>query len=101
MSNIGFLTPYFIYIYLNLKIKEYFFFFLVIILLTLFLGGVILINKVEIANINTSKLPKLTAQKNKELFIKMKNGDKDAREELINGNLRLVLSVIQRFGGRR
>lgn len=72
-----------------------------IILLTLFLGGVILINKVEIANINTSKLPKLTAKENKELFIKMKNGDTDAREKLINGNLRLVLSVIQRFGGRR
>lgn len=59
-----------------------------------------MINKVEIANINTSKLPKLTAKENKELFIKMKNGDESAREELINGNLRLVLSVIQRFGGR-
>lgn len=67
----------------------------------IFRGGVILINKVEIANINTSKLPKLTAKENKELFTKMKNGDENAREELINGNLRLVLSVIQRFGGRR
>ena len=60
-----------------------------------------MINKVEIANINTSKLPKLTSKENKELFIKMKEGDKNAREKLINGNLRLVLSVIQRFGGRR
>ena len=59
-----------------------------------------MVNKVEIANINTSKLPKLNAAENKELFIKMKNGDETAREKLINGNLRLVLSVVQRFGGR-
>ena len=59
-----------------------------------------MINKVEIANINTSKLPKLDATKNKELFIKMKNGDESAREELINGNLRLVLSIVQRFSTR-
>ena len=59
-----------------------------------------MINKVEIANINTSKLPKLNAEQNKELFIQMKNGNEEAREKLINGNLRLVLSIIQRFGGR-
>lgn len=59
-----------------------------------------MINKVEIANVNTSKLQVLTNKENKELFKKMKEGDKKAREELINGNLRLVLSVIQRFGGR-
>ena len=59
-----------------------------------------MINKVEIANINTSKLPKLNAEQNKELFIKMKNGDIEAREKLINGNLRLVLSIIQRFSNR-
>ena len=59
-----------------------------------------MVNRVEIANINTSKLPKLNATENKELFIKMKNGDETAREKLINGNLRLVLSVVQRFGGR-
>ena len=59
-----------------------------------------MINKVEIANINTSKLPKLNAAENRELFLKMKAGDETAREKLINGNLRLVLSVIQRFGGR-
>ena len=54
-----------------------------------------MINKVEIANINTSKLPKLDAAQNKELFLKMKQGDEQAREELINGNLRLVLSIVQ------
>ena len=51
----------------------------------------------EIANINTSKLPKLNAAENRELFIQMQSGDETAREKLINGNLRLVLSVIQRF----
>ena len=71
-------------------------------LLTLFLKGVfVLINKVEIANTNTSKLKVLTNKENKELFLRMKAGDMSAREELIKGNLRLVLSVIQRFGGRR
>ena len=59
-----------------------------------------MINKVEIANVNTSKLQVLTNKQNKELFEQMKNGDIDAREKIINGNLRLVLSVIQRFGGR-
>lgn len=59
-----------------------------------------MINKVAIANINTSKLPKLNAAENRELFIQMKNGDEEARNKLINGNLRLVLSVIQRFNGR-
>ena len=59
-----------------------------------------MINKVEIANTNTSKLQVLKNKEIKELFKQMKEGDKDAREKLINGNLRLVLSVIQRFGGR-
>jgi RNA polymerase sporulation-specific sigma factor len=59
-----------------------------------------LINKVEIANVNTSKLQVLTNKENKELFKKMKEGDEEAREKIINGNLRLVLSLIQRFGGR-
>jgi len=59
-----------------------------------------LINRVEIANVNTSKLQVLTQEETKELFKKMKEGDKEAREKLINGNLRLVLSVIQRFCGR-
>lgn len=60
-----------------------------------------MINKVEIANTNTSKLKVLTNKENKELFLRLKSGDLSAREELINGNLRLVLSIVQRFGGRR
>ncbi len=59
-----------------------------------------MINRVEIANVNTSKLQLLTSEETKELFKKMHEGDKEAREKLINGNLRLVLSVIQRFCGR-
>ena len=59
-----------------------------------------MINKVEIASVNTSKLPVLTNKEKNELLAKIKNGDKAAREEFINGNLRLVLSVIQRFNGR-
>ena len=59
-----------------------------------------MINRVETSNVNTSKLQVLTQDETKELFIKMKEGDKEAREKLINGNLRLVLSVIQRFCGR-
>ena len=61
----------------------------------------VVINKVEIANVNTSKLKVLTNAENKELFRQMKAGDSSAREKIIQGNLRLVLSVIQRFGGRR
>ena len=59
-----------------------------------------MINKVEICGVNTSKLPVLTNERKQELFIKIKQGDKQAREEFINGNLRLVLSVIKRFYGR-
>lgn len=58
------------------------------------------INKVEICGVNTSKLPVLSNSKMKELFLQVKKGDKQAREKLINGNLRLVLSVIQRFNNR-
>lgn len=57
-------------------------------------------NKVEIANINTSKLPVLTTEEKNTLLEKIKNGDVDAREEFITGNLRLVLSVVQRFSSR-
>ena len=60
-----------------------------------------MINKVEIANTNTSKLKVLTNKENKELFLRLRDGDLSARQELIEGNLRLVLSIIQRFGGRR
>lgn len=59
-----------------------------------------MINRVEIANVNTSKLQTLSQEEMKMLFEKIKEGDKEAREKLINGNLKLVLSVIQRFYGR-
>ena len=59
-----------------------------------------MINKVEIASVNTAKLPVLTNKEKNELLVKIKNGDNEAREEFINGNLRLVLSIIQRFNGR-
>ena len=47
-----------------------------------------MINKVEITNVNTSKLPVLTNEEKAELFIKIKNGDRKAREKFINGNLK-------------
>lgn len=56
--------------------------------------------KVEICGVNTSRLKVLKSDEMRELLVKSHNGDKNAREELINGNLRLVLSVIQRFGNR-
>ena len=56
--------------------------------------------KVEISNVNTGNLPLLKPEENKELFEKMKQGDEEAREKLIEGNLRLVLSVVQRFRGK-
>ena len=56
-----------------------------------------MLNKVEICGVNTSKLPILSKEQKEELLKKIKNGDEQAREEFINGNLRLVLSVIQRF----
>ncbi|APM38712.1 RNA polymerase sporulation sigma factor SigG [Clostridium kluyveri] len=59
-----------------------------------------IINKVEICGVNTSKLPVLKEKEMKELLIKMQQGDNDAREKFIKGNLRLVLSVIQRFNNR-
>ena len=57
-------------------------------------------NKVEICGVNTSKLPLLSREEKEELFVKIKQGDMEARTTFINGNLRLVLSVIQRFYGR-
>lgn len=59
-----------------------------------------LLNKVEICGVNTSKLPVLSSSQMKTLFEAMKKGDKEARTKLITGNLRLVLSVIQRFTNR-
>lgn len=57
-------------------------------------------NKVEICGVNTSKLPVLSNEEKKALFERIHKGDTSAREEFINGNLRLVLSVIQRFNNR-
>lgn len=59
-----------------------------------------LVNKVEICGVNTSKLPVLSNERMKELFSLMHAGDESAREEFIQGNLRLVLSVIKRFNNR-
>lgn len=58
------------------------------------------VNKVEICGVNTSKLPILTSEQKNILFNKILSGDHSAREEYIKGNLRLVLSVIQRFNNR-
>ena len=58
-------------------------------------------SKVEICGVNTAKLQNLTDEEKKELLKKTKEGDAAAREKLISGNLRLVLSIIQRFSGRR
>ena len=57
-------------------------------------------NKVEICGVNTSKLKVLKEDEKRKLLFLSKNGNKEAREELINGNLRLVLSVIQSFKNR-
>ena len=57
------------------------------------------LNKVEICGVNTSELPLLSEEEKNSLFEKIEQGDADAREQYIKGNLRLVLSVIQRFSG--
>jgi RNA polymerase sporulation-specific sigma factor len=57
-------------------------------------------NKVEICGVNTSKLPVLTNEEMRELIVKMRSGDNSSRDKFIKGNLRLVLSVIQRFNNR-
>ena len=59
-----------------------------------------IINKVEICGVNTAKLPILKEKEKKKLLLQMKAGDNSAREAFIKGNLRLVLSVIQRFNNR-
>ncbi len=58
-------------------------------------------NKVEICGVNTSKLAVLSDEEKRELLKRTRDGDDEARQTLINGNLRLVLSIIQRFTGRR
>ena len=57
-------------------------------------------NKVEICGINTNNIKVLSEKEKTDLLVKAHNGDKEAREKLINSNLRLVLSVIQRFTNR-
>ena len=57
-------------------------------------------NKVEICGVNTAELKTTSDDEKKELLIKTRNGDMIARQNLINSNLRLVLSIIQRFGNR-
>ncbi|MCR8745344.1 RNA polymerase sporulation sigma factor SigG [Romboutsia lituseburensis] len=58
------------------------------------------INKVEICGVNTSELPVLKNNQMMELLLKIKGGDEEARQQFVRGNLRLVLSVIQKFNNR-
>lgn len=60
-----------------------------------------MIKKVEICGVDTSKLPVLSSEEKNELLNKIKNGNEEARDTFINGNLRLVLSVIKRFMRKR
>ena len=56
--------------------------------------------KVEITSIDTSRLPRLKPDEMRDLLVRAKAGDESAREQFIYANLRLVLSVVQRFAGR-
>ena len=60
-----------------------------------------MISKVEICGVNTSKLKTLSKSEKNSLLRRVKSGDRFARDELVSGNLRLVLSIIQRFSARR
>ncbi len=57
-------------------------------------------HKVEISGVNTANIKVLSSEEMEELFIKMKNGDKFARDDLVKGNLKLVLSILKRFSGK-
>lgn len=57
-------------------------------------------HKVELCGVNTAKLPVLKEKEKAALLRAVKNGDEEARQKMINGNLRLVLSVVQKFSGR-
>ena len=57
-------------------------------------------HKVEISGVNTANIKVLTSEETLELFKKMKDGDLFARDELINGNLKLVLSILKKFSGK-
>ena len=63
-------------------------------------GRIVLFNKVEICGVDTSTLRVLTEAEKTALLQRVRQGDRQAREQLVSGNLRLVLSVIQRFTGR-
>lgn len=63
--------------------------------------GVFMASKVVICGINTSTLPKLKGKEMDELMIKVKSGDEKARQDFIFANMRLVLSIVQRFAGRK
>ena len=58
-------------------------------------------NKVEICGVNTAKLKVLSDEEKRELLVRTKNGDRAARQDLIYGNFRLVLSIVQRFTNRK
>ena len=57
-------------------------------------------NKVEICGVNTAKLPVLKEKEKRELLERIRKGDEEARQTMIQGNLRLVLSVVQKFANR-
>ena len=57
-------------------------------------------HKVEICGVNTANIKVLTSEETLELFKKMKDGDLFARDDLINGNLKLVLSILRKFAGK-
>lgn len=57
-------------------------------------------HKVEITGVNTANIKVLTTTETIELFKKMKEGDPFARDDLINGNLKLVLSILRKFNGK-
>ena len=58
------------------------------------------LNKVEICGVNTSQLPVLSEDEKKKLLERVQKGDMEARQKMINGNLRLVLSVVRKFINR-
>lgn len=60
-----------------------------------------MMQKVEICGVETSGLPKLTAKENQELMLRIKAGDREARDRFIIGNMRLVLSLVKRFWAKR
>ena len=57
-------------------------------------------NKVELCGLDTSQLPVLTEEEKRRLLVQARGGDRQAREQMVEGNLRLVLSVVQRFAQR-